>query len=91
MSRPTHTLTCKEKLGERRGQIGAAWQQEDGSFTIVLNAGTVLDWKDEVTIKLFPIVERDGQRGHAERRPGVLKPPSLPEGKLYNPDDDIPF
>ena len=55
--RPTHVLTAKAVDGSQRGVVGAAWEQADGSFYVKLNACVVLDWRDGVTIRLFPVDE----------------------------------
>ena len=52
--RPTHVLAAKAVDGSQRGVVGAAWEQSDGSFYVRLNACVVLDWRDGVTIRLFP-------------------------------------
>lgn len=53
--RPTHTLTVKAANSGSRGVVGAAWEQADGSFYVKLNACVVLDWRDDVTIRIFPV------------------------------------
>jgi hypothetical protein len=59
---PTHRLRIVTKKGvepRRTGTVGAAWQQEDGSFFIQLEAGVVLNWQDPVTLRLFPVADED--------------------------------
>lgn len=55
--KPTHRLRVKE--GKNTATVGVAWVCDDGSFTIRLNPCVVLDWKDNVLLKLFPIEEGD--------------------------------
>lgn len=55
---PTHKLCIITKDRKRKGTIGAAWQQADNSFFITLEAGVSIDWRDDITIRLFPISRR---------------------------------
>jgi hypothetical protein len=52
--KPTHTLSVLHKETGKRGKIGVAWSDEDGSISIVLEAGVTISWKDDFIIKLFP-------------------------------------
>jgi hypothetical protein len=55
---PTHKLSIITKDRTKKGVVGAAWMQSDGSFFITLNAGVYLSWQDDITIRLFPIGKR---------------------------------
>ena len=52
--KPTHDFCVRTPDGKRRGVIGSAWLNEDGSLNVHLNPGTVLDWRDNLQIGLFP-------------------------------------
>ena len=51
---PTHNLSVMTRDTKRKGRLGAAWLNADGSIDIVLDPGAVLSWKDDLMIKLFP-------------------------------------
>lgn len=57
-SAPTHNLCVKmkDKDSARFVQVGVAWENEKGQFSIRLNPGTVLGWRDleEMTLTIFP-------------------------------------
>lgn len=67
--KPTHTLRFGNK--QSGSNVGVAWQWPDGSVTIQLNKGVVLDWHDQEVWKqkliLFPV---DGG-------PKMLRPPEV--------------
>jgi hypothetical protein len=52
--RPDYRLSVKHKMTGHMHEIGAGWLSHDGSINITLQPCTVLDWRDEVVIKLFP-------------------------------------
>lgn len=59
---PTHNLCVREKDADARwGQIGVAWENEDGSFVIRLNPCVTLSQRDDLLIKLYR--KDHGQRG----------------------------
>lgn len=57
-------LVLKAKSGKSYGNdLGKGWLNEDGSITIHLSPGAVLDWRmtaEGVSIVLFPIL-KDGR------------------------------
>ncbi len=53
--KPTHKLRVLLKGSKRTTTVGAAWQRDDGSFSITLDPCVVLSWNDPVTISLFPV------------------------------------
>ena len=55
---PTHRLKFLNKRTEETGEIGAAWLNEDGSLSLVLNPMVVLRQSPDLVITLFP---RDGK------------------------------
>ena len=55
--KPTHRLKILDKTNDNRGIVGAGWENEDGSITIVLEPAVVLNYenlKDKV-LTLFPV------------------------------------
>ena len=59
---PDYVLKVKLKdasAGSTQGRVGAAWKNEDGSLSVQLDVGTVLDWRlsREAHITLFPADE----------------------------------
>jgi hypothetical protein len=57
--KPTQSLSIMSVHDrKKKGVVGAACQQDDGSFYVTLNAGVVLSWKDDITIRLFPLTGR---------------------------------
>lgn len=81
---PTHRLSVKSKDG-KHGQVGAAWQQEDGTIRVYLTPGVVLDWHDDLMISLFPI-DQVGREHRGERRPRSMQQKRVEEGA----DDHLP-
>jgi len=51
--KPDYTLRFLNKHTEERGTLGAAWANEDGSISIVLNSRVVLRQCEDEVIKLF--------------------------------------
>lgn len=47
-SRYTHVLKMKSRNAEVKGwtTVGVAWENADGHFTVRLNKGVVLEWRD---------------------------------------------
>lgn len=75
--RATHDVKIKEKHGKRSGTVGAAWVNDDGSFSIQLNAGVTLSWQDDVYITVWP-------RGEGvEENPEVDLDDDEPGSRLY--------
>lgn len=55
--KPDYRLKCKERAGTHQAVLGAGWKEADGSISIEINLGVVIDhrlWND-CTIRLFPI------------------------------------
>jgi len=62
--RPHFDVCVKTKDGvvpERKGKIGAAWVQDNGSINIRLNTCVVLAESDNLIINLFPIKAEIGK------------------------------
>ena len=47
-----------ESKNAARGKIGVAWNNEDGSISIVLNIAVVLDERAIASLRLFPNTPR---------------------------------
>lgn len=57
---PDYKVAVLDKSTEKRGNVGAAWDNNDGSISIVLNSCVVLDGNNvNLVITLFP---NDGKR-----------------------------
>ena len=56
---PDYVLKVKLKDASGQGRVGVAWKNEDGSLSVQLDVGTVLDWRlsREAHITLFPADE----------------------------------
>lgn len=55
MSRlPDYKLKILDKKTGTKGEVGAAWLNEDNSISIQLNVCVVLERKPDVVITLFP-------------------------------------
>ena len=56
-TKPTHRLKAKVRTDDNSGaygDVGAAWLNENGSLSVRLNIGIVLDWRDNCLLTLFP-------------------------------------
>ena len=53
--KPTHRMKVISNTTKATATVGAAWQRPDGSFLLRLDPCTVIDWRDDVTISLFPV------------------------------------
>ncbi len=55
---PDYRIKVKTRVeeGERyeAGEVGCAWQSDNGNITIKLNPGVVLSWNDGLVITAFP-------------------------------------
>jgi hypothetical protein len=51
---PTYVVKVKERNGPATALVGVAWDNDDGSFHIILNPCVVLAWNDDMHITLFP-------------------------------------
>ena len=47
-----------ESKNDARGKVGAAWNNEDGSISIVFNPAVVLDERSIASLRLFPNTPR---------------------------------
>jgi hypothetical protein len=56
--RPTYRVCVLHKESGAKGTIGAAWQKDDGSISVRLEAGVTISWRDGFVISLFPIAPR---------------------------------
>jgi len=52
--RPDFKLKVKIKKGKTHRDVGVAWANEAGHISIQLLPATVLDWRDDLVITLFP-------------------------------------
>lgn len=56
MSRlPTHRLKVFDKTSENRGELGAGWENDDGSISSVVNPGCSLVYNPDFVYTLFLI------------------------------------
>ena len=55
-AKPTHRVCVLDKETSARGEVGVAWERDDGAISIKLNPGTVLSYVDSqhMLITLFP-------------------------------------
>lgn len=63
--KPDYTLHAKIRFSNRRsGELGAGWKNKDGSITITICPGAVVDYNlnEKATIMLFPKKESDDQK-----------------------------
>lgn len=90
--KPDYSIGVLNKSNGRRGNVGGAWLNDDGSgmITIQLNPGTMLSGdNDQLVISLFP----------ADYKPSPKKPrrtdKRVLDGDLYDeneaPDEDKPY
>lgn len=86
-SKPTHELKFKSSdrsITDSR-RVAAVWQNPEGHFTVRLDRGVVLHWRDmeDSILTIFPI--RDYVADPAPAPARSKRPPYRVE------DDDIPF
>lgn len=67
--KPTHKLKMLQKSTKAYNEVGAGWQNADGSISVVLGVGIVLDWHDRLdcVLTLFPI---DREKAKDDALPG---------------------
>lgn len=54
--KPDYNVSALDKATDRRGKIGVAWKQDDGSIQVKLDAFVVLDARQhDLLIALFPM------------------------------------
>lgn len=89
--KPDYYLSAKNMDTSVKGRCGAAWKNDDGSISIVLDPWVTLQspgysWS-KIAIALYP---NDGEEGFAKRRVGKQLEPAPASGGDLD-DDDIPF
>lgn len=52
--RPDYKVSAMNKFNDHKGQVGAAWLNDNGSISIKLNAFVVLSAENDLVITLFP-------------------------------------
>lgn len=57
--KPDFRLKGMNKKTDLKGDVGAGWQNPDGSISIDLNAFVVLSGGRELVLTLFPVKEND--------------------------------
>lgn len=62
---PDYILKVKPR-GEFQNVVGRAWSNSNGTFSIQLNTGVRLDWKDDVYILLAPKKKGKGEEIESE-------------------------
>lgn len=65
--RPSHRLKLLDKVTGRSGEVGAGWQNKDGSISVRLNMGVVLSEVDLEgrSLTLFPADREYDDRNQA--------------------------
>lgn len=63
--KPNYRLKFLHKQTEEKGEIGAAWLNEDNSISIVLNPMVVVMQSPHLVLTLFPV---DGSYKWSKRR-----------------------
>lgn len=88
---PDYDITAFDKDRQTGAKVGAAWNQEDGSISLVLNPGTALVYGSNMVYKVKPRlpdgpaqVPRPTSQTKVTRR--VFQQPHRSDL-----DDDIPF
>lgn len=52
--KPEYKLKAMNKFNDEKAEVGAAWLNEDGSISVVLNPFVVLKRKKSLVLTLFP-------------------------------------
>ena len=52
--KPDYQVSALNKGTENKGNVGAAWKNDNGTISIVLNKFVVLNQADDLLITLFP-------------------------------------
>jgi len=87
---PDYHLHAMNKDTDRKGRIGAAWKNDDGSISIKLDAFVVLNSNDNLEVRLFT-------NRYAAPAASPPVPPPTPQEEPKQPyttkdlHDDIPF
>lgn len=56
--KPDYRLKAFDKTTERAAEVGAAWKNDTGSISIVLNPCVVLTADSPYALTLFPVEEK---------------------------------
>lgn len=59
MRQPDYRVGCLDKSDERKGNIGAAWLNTDGTIAIVLDPFVVIQGGKDRLITLFPVAAKE--------------------------------
>lgn len=59
---PDFRLKALDKLTEIRGEVGAGWQNEDGSISIRLDPWTILESNPNLLLTLFPVEKTEKKK-----------------------------
>lgn len=64
MAKPDFKLSALDKSRQDKkvssGKIGAAFKNEDGSITLLLDPGVGIQYNKDIVYKLFPSGDKDG-------------------------------
>ncbi len=60
--KPDYNLQVMNKETDKRGTAGAAWENDDGSISISLNACIVLTDSPALEIRLFPNTKPENKK-----------------------------
>lgn len=85
--KPDYNLWVGSDDGQ--GRAGAAWKNDDGSISVVLDPYVVLRGRGHggnATVKLYP-----SDRKQQQERPERPERAPQPKGKFDDLEDDIPF
>jgi hypothetical protein len=52
--KPDYILKAMDKITNDKGRIGAAWVEEDGSVSVIVDRFAFLSGSENVVLKLFP-------------------------------------
>ena len=89
--KPDFNLAAIDKITERKGQVGVAWSQPDGTIRIKLNSFVVLDSvSQDLVLTLFP-AQQDGNAKYKQRTNEIRKGVARPEPDDLGSQEDIPF
>lgn len=62
---PDYRLKVLDTGNDRHGVIGAAWANENGSISIVVDPGCALTYNPRLVATLFPVNAKESTRGPA--------------------------
>lgn len=88
---PDYDLVILRKSDQKKGKIGAAWKNEDGSISIVLNPLVQVTETSDLNIRLFTRTPYQGRQQDLPIPPaGKYKDQSAIRPKNQD-SDDVPF